>query len=179
MYQPKTIFTRLALDSIIHFLDTKKIMEIPRDLLFKEPMLAERAGCFVSLHKCCGDLRGCIGTIEPAQENLCAEMIENAIGAAFRDSRFSPLKKDELDEIDLSVDVLSIPERITGPGLLDPEKYGVIVSDGLFRRAVLLPNIRSVRTIEEQVRIVKKKADLGGYADEELEFYRFRAKRYY
>ena len=52
-------------------------------------LLRARAACFVSLKTLDGELRGCIGTIEPAQETLAAEVIANAISAATRDPRFS------------------------------------------------------------------------------------------
>ena len=59
-------------------------------------LLKARAACFVSLKTRAGDLRGCIGTIEPAKQNLAEELIANAINAATRDPRFPPVASHEL-----------------------------------------------------------------------------------
>ena len=48
-----------------------------------------RAGCFVSIHDSGGELRGCIGTIDPVRADIVDEVIENAISAGTRDPRFS------------------------------------------------------------------------------------------
>ena len=59
---------------------------LPADLT---PIMLQKRGCFVTLHKH-GALRGCIGTLEPVKA-LGACVVENAINAAFRDPRFTPL----------------------------------------------------------------------------------------
>ena len=72
--------------------------------------LQEKGASFVSLHKH-GELRGCIGTIEPYRL-LIDDVKANAIGAATRDPRFTPLLWSELSEIDIEVSVLSPTEVI-------------------------------------------------------------------
>jgi AmmeMemoRadiSam system protein A len=136
---------------------------------------AERAGVFVSLKKH-GQLRGCIGTIEPTQANLAAEIRQNAISAASHDHRFDPVEPEELADLTYSVDVLQAAEAIDGPDQLDPDRYGVIVSRG-GRRGLLLPNIEGVETAAEQVAIAKRKAGIG--ADEPVQLERFEVVRYY
>ncbi len=136
--------------------------------------LAVSAGAFVSLKKA-GDLRGCIGTIEPVRENLALEIIGNAIAASTRDPRFPPVSPDELDALDISVDVLSPPQPIDGPESLDPKRYGVIVSAGN-RRGLLLPDIEGVNTVEEQIAICRRKGGIG--QDEEITLQRFTVERY-
>ena len=101
--------------------------------------MEQQAGVFVSLHKS-GALRGCIGTIEPAQPNVAQEIIHNAISAATRDPRFPPVRPDELNDLEISTDVLGEPEMITSLDELDPKRYGVIVEKG-YRRGLLLPNL--------------------------------------
>src|SRR5512143_1835402 len=91
------------------------------------PEMREQAGAFVSLHEF-GDLRGCIGTFAPQQENVAQEIISNAIASATRDPRFMPVRPDELDDLDISVDVLGEPEPVESIANLDPEIYGVIVA---------------------------------------------------
>ena len=81
----------------------------------------EPAGTFVSLKKA-GQLRGCIGTIQPVRSTLAQEVVDNAVSAATRDPRFPPLTLEELDEVTISVDVLSTPEPVSGLDELDPSR---------------------------------------------------------
>lgn len=136
--------------------------------------LAVRRGVFVSL-KNQGQLRGCIGTIEPVQENLAREIIKNAISACGHDPRFSPVRPEELSELDISVDVLGEKETIDGLEQLNPEKYGVIVKKGR-RTGLLLPDLDGVDSSEKQVEIACKKAGVTYGADVQL--YRFKVQRY-
>ena len=142
------------------------------------PYLRARAGAFVSIHKRNGELRGCVGTFMPTRANLADEVIENAIAAATRDPRFYPMQAQELGDLELSVDVLSEPEAIDSISELDPQLYGVIVSDreGM-RRGLLLPMLDQVKTAEQQVAIAKQKAYIG--ADESVQLWRFRVQRFH
>jgi MEMO1 family protein len=135
-----------------------------------------RAGCFVSLKTRDGELRGCIGTIDPSKDTLAEEIIANAINSATRDPRFPPVPADELPDLKYSVDVLSAPEPATLEDL-DPKIYGVIVEDvdGL-RRGLLLPNLAGVDTAAKQVEIATSKA--GMRRDAPIKLFRFRADRY-
>lgn len=123
--------------------------------------LADRAGVFVTLRTPDGQLRGCIGTIEPACPTVAEEIIQNAIGAASRDPRFPPVAQGELDGISYSVDVVARPERARGPEDLNSTVYGVIVEtlDG-GRRGLLLPRIEGIETVEDQWRAVHVKAGI-------------------
>ncbi len=136
--------------------------------------MKERAGVFVSLKKK-GKLRGCIGTFSPSTRNVAEEIIQNAISSSTRDPRFPSLGKEELNEIDYSVDVLSEPERVKGPEELDPKRYGVIVKKD-WRKGLLLPDLEGIDTVEEQISIARQKA--GIYPDEKVELWRFEVKRY-
>lgn len=140
--------------------------------------LRARAGTFVSIHKKNGDLRGCIGTFSPMRANVAEEVIENAIAAASRDPRFYPIQEWELDELEISVDVLSKLERIETVRELDPTTFGVIVTDVAGnRRGLLLPMLEQVQTAEQQVAIARQKAFIG--ADEPVQLFRFRVQRYH
>ena len=139
-------------------------------------LLSQRAGCFVSIKTREGDLRGCIGTIEPAKNTLAEEVIVNAISAATRDPRFSPIREDELPGLKYSVDVLSEPELVHLDDL-DPHVYGVIVEDqGGVRRGLLLPNLEGIDTATKQVEIASRKAGIP--TGSEVRLWRFRAERY-
>ncbi len=130
----------------------------PRPDTLPEEMTRRRAGVFVSLHKD-GRLRGCIGTIGPTRACIADEITENAISAATRDPRFSPVRAEELDSLEISVDVLTEPEEIVSKAELDVKRYGVIVSKGA-RRGLLLPDLDGVDTVDDQVSIAMRKAGI-------------------
>ncbi|MDD4984807.1 MAG: AmmeMemoRadiSam system protein B [Dehalococcoidales bacterium] len=136
--------------------------------------MKERAGVFVSIHKL-GNLRGCIGTFEPDNENVAEETIANAISSATRDPRFSPISPGELKDLDYSVDVLTTPEPVESKDHLNPKEYGVIVESGL-RRGLLLPDLEGVDSVDYQISICRQKA--GILPDEPVKLYRFGVKRY-
>lgn len=149
-------WARLARAEVEAWVCGRRRIELPSDL--PEEMRSERAGVFVSLHKE-GRLRGCIGTIAPMRGCVAEEIVENAISAASRDPRFSPVRKDELDALEISVDVLAPAEKIASKDELDVKRYGVIVSKGM-KRGLLLPNLEGVDTVDEQVSIALRKAGL-------------------
>ncbi len=137
--------------------------------------MEEQAGVFVSLHKG-GELRGCIGTFAPSRPNVAEEIIANAISAAVNDPRFEPVTVEELDELEISVDVLTRPEAVADASRLDPKKYGCIVERG-WKRGLLLPDLEGVVTAEQQIDICRRKADIG--PDEGVKLYRFEVKRHH
>ena len=139
-------------------------------------LLGARAACFVSLKTHDGQLRGCIGTIEPAKDTLAEEIIANAINAATRDPRFSPVSAEELSQLRYSVDVLSAPEPATLEDL-DPAVYGVIVEDESgSHRGLLLPDLEGVDTVAKQVEIAARKAGIPPEAP--IKLARFRVSRF-
>lgn len=132
--------------------------EIPAEL--REALAGERAATFVSLHTRGGDLRGCKGTLEPWRDTIEEEIVHNAISACARDTRFLPVRPEELDGLEIHVDVLSPMEPIQGPAELDVRKYGVLVSTPDGRRGVLLPDIETIDTVEDQIAIACRKAGI-------------------
>ncbi len=163
---------KLALEAIGHYLRTGGTITPPAPIPGETDM---KAGVFVSLKKH-GALRGCIGTVKPAQRNILEETIHNAISAAACDPRFPPVREDELPDIKCSVDVLSEPESVPDVSELDPGKYGVIVESG-FKRGLLLPRLEGVDTVNDQILIAKQKA--GIKPDGPCEIYRFTVNRYF
>jgi AmmeMemoRadiSam system protein A len=107
-------------------------------------ILKEKRGCFVTLHKN-GNLRGCIGTIEPVYP-LLEGVCKNALNAAFADPRFSPLSEDELKTVKIEISVLTVPRPLhfqDGNDLerqLTPGVHGVILSQGN-TTATFLPQV--------------------------------------
>ena len=154
-------FTRLARRSVESFVRTGKAPEgLPKDWAdgLPEEMTGARAGVFVSL-KLRGALRGCIGTTSAVTGSIAEEIVRNAVAACSEDPRFDPVTADELERVTYGVDVLGPSERIDSPAALDVRRYGVIVSSG-YRKGLLLPNLEGVDSVEEQLRIAKRKAGI-------------------
>lgn len=164
----------LARETVKRLLEGRELPENGSEVVISE-LWQEKRACFVSIKTKSGELRGCIGTLSPLQKSLDLEIIANAISASTRDPRFPPMRKNELDNVIFSVDVLSEPERISGIEQLDPKKFGVIVSKG-YQRGVLLPDLEGVDTAEQQVEIAAMKAGL--YSTEGAKFERFTVVRY-
>ncbi|MBN1319786.1 MAG: AmmeMemoRadiSam system protein A [Thermoleophilia bacterium] len=137
-----------------------------------------KAGVFVSLHLPDGSLRGCIGTTESQTGAIEREVVANAISAATRDPRFYPVEPSELEGLDVSVDVLGPPEEVDGPEYLDPKTYGVIVRTIDGRRALLLPDLEGVDTVEQQLRIACRKGDIDPSYDQ-YSIFRFQVERHH
>ncbi|MBN1289905.1 MAG: AmmeMemoRadiSam system protein A [Actinobacteria bacterium] len=164
-------FTRLARKVIESYVRGNGIPSIEDT---SEELTARKAGVFVSLKKQ-GELRGCIGTIEPATASIAEEIAGNAVSSATRDPRFPPVSPEELDDLEYSVDILEEPEEISDISFLDPQEYGVIVRSGR-RSGLLLPDLEGVDTPENQVAIARMKARIS--PSEPVQLYRFKVTRY-
>lgn len=164
-------YVKLARENLNHYFSHGKSIEDISNL--PKELLNERHGVFVSLKKF-GNLRGCIGTIAPTTGSVGEEIIRNSIEAAMSDPRFPEVSEDEMDDIDISVDVLMDSEPCNKEDL-DPKKYGVIVSLGM-RRGLLLPDLEGVDTVDEQLQIACDKGDID--FDEDYKIERFEVVRY-
>ena len=138
-----------------------------------DPLYDTVAACFCSIKKR-GDLRGCIGTLTPAEPDLGREIARNAYAAAYQDPRFPPLRPEELDALSFSVDVLS-PSEDCSVEELAPARYGVLVTAG-WRRGVLLPDLPGVDTVDRQLSIALQKAGIA--PDEPYRLERFTVTRF-
>ena len=108
------------------------------------PRLQEAGATFITLTRD-GELRGCIGTLEPYQP-LAEDVREHAVAAALEDPRFLPVRESELDRIQIEVSRLTRPiplEYRDADDLLSklrPHVDGVILRDGP-RRSTFLPQV--------------------------------------
>jgi len=100
-------------------------------------VFAEKRGVFVTLHTR-GRLRGCIGVVE-AFEQLDESVAHCAVSAALRDPRFSPVRAEELPELEIELSLLSPPEAIL-PENIEIGKHGLLISQGS-KRGLLLPQV--------------------------------------
>ncbi len=114
------------------------------ELLKKHPKLQEKGAVFVTL-TIDENLRGCVGSLI-AHRTLLDDIIQNAKAAAFEDSRFAPLSKEEFQKIHIEISLLSIPKKLlyeTKEDLKSKIKQGidgVILKDG-FNQATFLPQV--------------------------------------
>lgn len=112
--------------------------------LLTDPIFARPAATFVTL-KIKDQLRGCIGSLTP-QGSLAENVKANAINAAFRDTRFRPLREEELAAVHIDISILSEPKPLAYNGgsevlqKLRPGVDGVILSLG-GASATFLPQV--------------------------------------
>ena len=86
-----------------------------------------------------GDLRGCIGFIEPLYP-LAQAVLRCAIYAASEDPRFGPVTPAELGSLSYEISVLTPTERITDPSIVQVGRHGLVIAQG-GRRGLLLPQV--------------------------------------
>ena len=83
-------------------------------------------------------MRGCIGVVE-AFEPLGESVARCAANAALHDPRFSPVRADELLELEIELSLLSPLEPIL-PENIEIGKHGLLISQGP-ERGLLLPQV--------------------------------------
>ena len=170
--EDKRLLKEIALQSIKDSLDGKPIGNLSPLTSHHSP-LKQKCGAFVSLHKH-GRLRGCIGHFGediPLHE-IVAEM---ARAAAFEDPRFSPVRREELEDIDIEVSVLTPMRRIQSLDEFELHRHGIYIRKG-YRSGTFLPQVADEVnwTKEEFVgHCSQDKAGLGwdGWKDAELYVY--------
>jgi AmmeMemoRadiSam system protein A len=100
--------------------------------------LLETKGAFVSLHRE-GQLRGCIGQLEPGRE-LFRIVQQCALSAALSDPRFPPMEEEELAGLDIEISVLTPFRRVLNTDEITVGKHGLYVVRG-HCRGLLLPQV--------------------------------------
>jgi AmmeMemoRadiSam system protein A len=166
--EEKQMLKKIAYESIKDSLDGKEYQggKVPE-------ILQQRCGAFVSLHKH-GQLRGCIGHF--GEDTPLHEMVaEMARAAAFEDPRFMPVTRDELDDLDIEISVLTPMRRIHSLDEFELHRHGIYIRKG-YRSGTFLPQVADEVnwTKEEFVgHCSQDKAGLGweGWRDAELFVY--------
>jgi len=139
----KQILLRLAREALECAAYGRKLPPVDQTAL--TPALTATGASFITLTKR-GELRGCIGALEPTLP-LFEDVRQHALAAALQDFRFPPVHDTELTDICVEVSRLTppIPLEYTGPedliARLHPSVDGVILSDGNWRRATFLPQV--------------------------------------
>jgi uncharacterized protein len=140
--EEKQLLIKLARQSIVLAVGHQQLPVL--NLNEYSPLLREPGAAFITLTEN-GDLRGCIGALEPYQP-LIEDVREHAVAAALEDYRFPPVRPEEVKELEIEVSRLTLPQPLeyqTGQDLikkLHPAVDGVILRDGM-RRATFLPQV--------------------------------------
>ncbi len=146
-YRPLDVSLRqelldLARASIKYGLDNGH--PLPVDAADYVQELQQERACFVTLNLH-GSLRGCIGHLEAVQP-LVKDVVDNAYAAAFRDPRFPPLEKRELQGLEIHISILTPAHPLTFASeaellsMLRPGVDGLILEDGA-NRGTFLPTV--------------------------------------
>ena len=143
----------------------------------------EKLGVFVTLNKN-NNLRGCIGYPEP-YEKLIDGLLDVSLAAAFDDPRFNPLTKDEFDDVEIEISVLTKPQKIIVDNYDEYPSKITIGTDGLiiekgYNRGLFLPQVPVEQkwNIDEYLTNICYKAGLPSntWKDDDCILYSFQAQ---
>ena len=169
--EEKQVLKGIALASIRDSLAGKRMAQPAFNSDY--PTLNSKCGAFVSLHKH-GHLRGCIGHFgeDVPLHQIVAKM---ARAAAFEDPRFMPVRKEELNDLDIEISVLTPMRRIQSLDEFELHRHGIYIRKG-YRSGTYLPQVADEVnwTKEEFVsHCAQDKAGIGwdGWKDAELYVY--------
>jgi uncharacterized protein len=140
--EEKKILLQLARQALESGVRGNKLPHIDRTSM--TPVLSAKGASFVTL-TVNGNLRGCIGALEPYQP-LAEDVREHAVAAALEDYRFPAVQESELASISIEISRLTLPVLLKYTDADDllvklrPGMDGVILRDG-FHRATFLPQV--------------------------------------
>ena len=144
--------------------EISRALNVPRVADETAPWLTEHGACFVTLTQF-GELRGCIGSLQ-AHRPLLADVKSNAVSAALRDPRFTPLTVDELDITTVEVSLLSESQEMQVRGEADalaqmrPNIDGIIFEYGRYRSTFLPQVWESLAHPRDFLAMLRRKAGL-------------------
>lgn len=130
--QERVTLLQLAHDAILAHLEGREL-----DITPPTPHLAAQRGAFTTLHLN-GELRGCVGYIFAAY-SLYRTVAETAVAAAFQDTRFYPVTRDEALGLKIEISVLSPLQTISAEDV-EVGRHGLVITHGM-RRGLLLPQV--------------------------------------
>jgi AmmeMemoRadiSam system protein A len=131
-HDERTLLLRLAHDSILSAFEKREIQLEP-----PTAHLAEQRGAFTSLYLR-DELRGCVGYVLPVS-SVYRAVAETACAAAFEDTRFNTVTREEALELQIELSILSPPQPISVEAI-EIGRHGLLVSlHG--HRGLLLPQV--------------------------------------
>jgi AmmeMemoRadiSam system protein B/AmmeMemoRadiSam system protein A len=167
----------LARETLAHYLKTGNPEGIHDRRYAITHRLRKTAGVFVTLKKN-NRLRGCIGTLI-GRKPLYQGVIDNVINAAAKDPRFSPVKKEELEGIEIEISVMTPLQQIDDYKKIRLGVDGVIIKNGHYQ-AVFLPQVAAETgwNLDEFLANLCRKAglDVAAYRSVGMIFYVFQAQ---
>ncbi len=169
----KILLIRLAREAVRSRLESGDIP--PVSVL--EPELMQKRGCFVTLRKN-GLLRGCVGTFE-ASRPLGENVVQMALAAAFQDSRFPPVVKNEWKDIRLEISVLGPLEKTAAWEDIQIGKHGIYVKSGA-RGGTYLPDVAVDQKWSREEFIIncaREKAGLSPQECAQAEIFRYEVEK--
>ncbi len=164
----------IARQAVETYIKEGKIIQIKED----DKALNQHQGAFVTLEKN-GQLRGCIGSFK-SDKPLYQVVIEMAISAAVNDPRFNPVIKDELNDLEYEISVLSPLRKVDSWKEIEIGKHGVQIGQGN-RGGVFLPQVATENNWDKEIflsNLCSQKAGLPAdcYKDTDTEIYVFTAQ---
>ncbi len=137
----KSVLLKVARDTITLGAEAKRI-----DINIEDYSVVLQAfgASFVTL-KIKKQLKGCIGSLQ-ASRPLVLDVAENAYAAAFQDTRFTPVNKNDLGMLTISISILNKPEKMDFKSedellaQLRPNEDGLILQDQQ-HRGTFLPSV--------------------------------------
>lgn len=105
---------------------------------FSDEIFKEICGAFVTIHSN-RRLRGCIGNIKGVK-SIPETVVEMSRASAFRDPRFPPLSREEFENVDLEISIMSPIEEVRDISEIVIGRDGLIISNGI-RSGLLLPQV--------------------------------------
>ncbi len=133
-FEDQQALLKIARQTLEAYLQTGQRSALKSNL----PHLQIPVGAFVTLHRR-DRLRGCIGHVMSSHP-LYETVQEVALAAATEDSRFEPVRKEELSEIEIEISVLSPFEKIKKVEEVEVGKHGLLLTRG-HHRGLLLPQV--------------------------------------
>ena len=174
MFNPKTNYAKIAYDAILFFVTTGQVKKSNENEI-TEDLKLNRA-CIVSVYDGNDNLKCSFGGIEPQKELLYDEIIENSVKAVNANPD-EPIVSNDLNNIKVYVDVVSIPNNVEDFAELKPHKHGLCIKDKKGKSGFILPNRKGVKTYDKQIELIKQQT---GIKDpiEDLEIKYFKITRY-
>jgi len=141
--EQKSIILNIAKDAIKEAILNVNIIDKEK-LIASNPWLKQKGAVFVTINEF-NALRGCIGSII-AHRSLIDDIIYNAKAAALNDPRFKPISKEELNNLNVEVSILTPPKLLPYSDIDDLRKKIRVGVDGVIinlngYQATYLPSV--------------------------------------
>lgn len=141
-----------------------RALKVPHTADESAPWLVDHGACFVTLTQS-GELRGCIGSLQ-AHRSLLDDVKSNAVSAALRDPRFTPLCTEEFDITDIEISLLSatqpmvVRDEADALSQLCPHVDGIVFEYGRYRSTFLPQVWENLAQPRDFLSMLRRKAGL-------------------